>query len=246
MTFEATIAQTQTATRWPAVITIDGPAGSGKSTIGARVAHHLGYLFFDSGILYRAVTWLALRRGLKVGDAPALVAVAEAMDLVVRPPTHSDGRPYTVEVDGEDITWDLRRPEVDLNVSEVSKHPAVRAALIPQQRRIAAEGGLVMVGRDIGTVVLPEAPLKIYLDAALEVRARRRQAEQRERARSAEYQGILDDMRRRDQIDGGRDVAPMKPAPDAVLIDTTAMTIDQVVAHVLALIEQGRHRHAED
>ena len=246
MTFEARIAQPQTVTHWPAVITIDGPAGSGKSTIGARVAQQLGYLFFDSGILYRALTWLALRQGLRLSDATALVEVAERMDLVVRPPTQPDGRPYTVEVDGEDITWDLRRPEVDANVSEVSKHPAVRAALIPQQRRIAAGGGLVMVGRDIGTVVLPDAPLKIYLDAALEVRARRRQTEQLERARPADYQGILDDMRRRDQIDGGRDVAPMKPAADAILIDTTRMTIGEVVAHVLGLVEQGRRRHVED
>ncbi|MCW5850679.1 MAG: (d)CMP kinase [Anaerolineae bacterium] len=246
MTFEARIAQPQTVTRWPAVVTMDGPAGSGKSTIGARVAHQLGYLFFDSGILYRALTWLALRQGIGLSDGATLVAVAERMDVVVRPATQADGRPYTVEVDGEDITWDLRRPEVDVNVSEVSKHAGVRAALIPQQRRIAAEGGLVMVGRDIGTVVLPDAPLKIYLDAALEVRARRRLAEQRARGRPATYRAILDDMRRRDQIDGGREVAPMKPAADAILIDTTTMTIDQVVEYVLGLIEQGRRRHMQD
>jgi cytidylate kinase len=134
------------------------------------------------------------------------------------------------------MTWDLRRPEVDANVSEVSLHGAVRAVLIHQQRRIAEAGKVVMVGRDIGTVVLPDAPLKIYLEARLEVRARRRLSEQQARGKVVDYQTILDDMRRRDQIDGDRAVAPMKPAPDAIIIDTTNMSIEDVIDHVLDLV----------
>ena len=134
MTPESRTAQVDTLIAWPAVIAIDGPAGSGKSTIGGCIAERLGYLFFDSGILYRALTWLALRYALPLSDEPALIALAKRMNIMVRPPTRADGRPYTVEADGEDITWDLRRPELGYNVSEGSKHPGVRTALFPHHR----------------------------------------------------------------------------------------------------------------
>lgn len=222
----------------PAVITIDGPAGSGKSTVGAGIAKRLGYFFFDSGVLYRALTWLALRAAIDISEASALVALVEQVPIEVYPPTRNDGRPYTVIAQGEDITWDLRRLEVDLNVSEVSQHAAVRAALISHQRRIAEKGRVVMVGRDMGTVVMPDAPLKIYLDAQLEVRARRRLSELQARGKSADYQSILDDMRRRDRLDSSRSVAPLKPAADAIIIDTTTLSIDEVIERVLALVEQ--------
>lgn len=218
-----------------AVIAIDGPAASGKSTIGHAVADRLGYLYYDSGLLYRALTWLALREGVNVDDGDALAALAARTPITVRPPTRADGRHSTVEVDGEDITWDVRRPEVDANVSNVARHPAVRAALIDQQRRGAADGRVVMVGRDIGTVVLPDAPLKVFLVASLEVRARRRYDEMIARGQPADYQSILADMRRRDEIDSLRAVAPLKAADDAVTVDTTGMSIDEVIDHIVAL-----------
>lgn len=225
--------------RWPSVIAIDGPAASGKSTIGHTIADRLGYLYFDSGLLYRALTWLALRDGIDVDDGDALAALAERSNIEVSPPMRDDGRQYTVEVDGVDITWDLRRPEVDANVSVVARHPAVRAALMDQQRRIADKGGVVMVGRDIGTVVLPDAPLKVFLVASLVVRARRRYEELLARDQPADFDSILADMRRRDEIDSGRAVAPLKAAPDAIQLDTTKLSVAEVVAHVLGMAEAG-------
>lgn len=227
---------------WPGVIAMDGPAASGKSTVGQGVAKRLGYLFFDSGVLYRALTWLALRDGYALDDSATLASLAQRSQIDVLPPARADGRQYSVEVNGVDITWSLRRPEVDANVSEVSQHAAVREALIHQQRRIAAAGNVVMVGRDIGTVVLPDAPLKIYLDAAPEARARRRMRERAARGEPVDYQAILDDMRRRDRIDSGRAVAPLRPADDAIIIDTTAMDFDAVIEYVVDLVGEGQRK----
>ena len=158
----------------PSIIAIDGPAASGKSTIGKRLADELGYLFFDTGVMYRAVTWIALQRGVDVRDEAAVTRLAEETPMDVAPASKSDGRACDVLVEGRDITWETRRPEVDANVSIVSAYAGVRRALSAQQRRIGQRGRVVMVGRDIGTVVLPEADLKIYLDASAEERARRR------------------------------------------------------------------------
>lgn len=243
MTMETRTPTAAYPTEWPSVIAIDGPAASGKSTVGSRVAKRLGYLYFDSGVLYRALTWLALQSGLDLSDGAALAGLAARTPIRVGPPTAADGRQYTVEAEGRDITWDIRRPEVDVNVSEVSQHRAVRGALIHQQRRIAEAGRVVMVGRDIGTVVLPDAPLKIYLDAAVEARAERRYRERLARGEAANYQSILDDMRRRDRIDGGRAVAPMKPAADAVIIDTTRLSFEDVIDHVVHLVREGQRAH---
>src|SRR3970040_1826071 len=140
------------------VIAIDGPAASGKSTLGLRLANTLGYLFFDTGVMYRAVTWLALQRGIDVRDEAALTALAEKTQIDVAPASRSDGRACDVLVGGKDITWETRLPEVDANVSAVSAYRGVRSALSRQQRRIGLRGKVVMVGRDIGTVVLPELP----------------------------------------------------------------------------------------
>ena len=219
--------------RWPRVIAIDGPAGAGKSSVGAGVAARLAYLYFDTGVLYRALTWQALRAGVDTGDAVALAAAAPA---TVHPTTVADGRQYTVEVLGEDVTWALRRSEVDINVSRVSAHRSVREALVDQQRRIAAQGRVVMVGRDIGTVVLPDAPLKVYLDADLAARAERRLHEQARRGVILDYAALLEEMRRRDSLDSTRAVAPLRAAADAVVIDTTPLTVDEVVERVLALV----------
>lgn len=219
----------------PSTIAIDGPAASGKSTLGLRLARALGYLFFDTGVMYRAVTWLALDRGVDIGDEAAVTALAEKTPIEVEPASHQDGRTCDVIVDGRDITWETRLPEVELNVSVVSAYPGVRAALTRQQRRIGQRGRIVMVGRDIGTVVLPDADLKIYLIATAEERARRRYEEIVARGGTANYQQILAKVIERDRIDTTRDIAPLRPAEDAVLLNSDQMTADEVFEKALAL-----------
>jgi cytidylate kinase len=220
----------------PEIITIDGPAASGKSTLGHKLAQALGYLYFDTGVMYRAITWLALKQGLDIGDEAVITALAERVQIDVLPPSVEDGRAYTVVVDGQDVTWDLRRPDVEANVSPVSAYPGVRQALSIQQRRIGKRGRVVMVGRDIGTVILPNADLKIYLDASVEERARRRYEELRGRGESADYDNILQAMRRRDQIDSQRKVAPLRPAEDAVILCSDGFDADQVLERAKSLV----------
>ncbi|MEZ0395444.1 MAG: (d)CMP kinase [Anaerolineales bacterium] len=219
----------------PNIIAIDGPAASGKSTLGKRLADALGYLFFDTGVMYRAVTWAALQRGIPIEDEAGVTRLAETAQIDVRPPSRDDGRACDVLVDGVDCTWETRRPEVDANVSPVSAYPGVRRALAAQQRRIGLRGRVVMVGRDIGTVVLPEADLKIYLDASPEERARRRYREILGRGGQADYEEILAGVRRRDEIDSTRAVAPLRPAQDAVILDSDRLNADEVFARVEAL-----------
>lgn len=221
----------------PSIIAIDGPAASGKSTLAERLARVLGYTYFDTGVMYRAVTWVALKEGIPIEDEEAITALAESLEIDVTRPTAEDGRQYTVYADGEDVTWDIRRPEVDRNVSVVSAYAGVRRALAAKQRQIGLRGRIVMVGRDIGTVVLPEADLKIYLDASLEERARRRWKELRERGCRISYREVLEAMRRRDFIDSNRDVAPLRPADDAVIIDTTDLDIEEVFERAIRLVE---------
>jgi len=219
----------------PSVIAIDGPAASGKSTIGVRLANALDYIFFDTGVMYRAITWLALQRGINVRDETAISALAEKTQIDVAPASKSDGRACDVLVDGQDITWEIRRRKVESNVSIVSAYRGVRSALSQQQRRIGQRGNIVMVGRDIGTVVLPEADLKIYLDASAEQRARRRYDEIIARGKEADYNEILAKVIERDRIDSTRDVAPLKAAEDAVVLDSDKLTADEVFERVLAL-----------
>ena len=221
----------------PTIIAMDGPAASGKSTIGKRLADALGYLFFDTGVMYRAITWLALQRGLDMCDEVAITNLAESMPIDVRPPSQADGRACDVVVEGQDITWETRRPEVDANVSVVSAYPGVRRALSVQQRRIGQRGRVVMVGRDIGTVVLPEADLKIYLDASAEERARRRYDEIIARGEVADYDEILAKVIERDRIDSTRDVAPLRAADDAVIVDSDHLNADEVFQQILALCQ---------
>jgi cytidylate kinase len=217
------------------VIAIDGPAASGKSTLGRRLADALGYLFFDTGVMYRAITWLALQRGLDVRDEAALTALAESVPVDVRPASAQDGRAGDVFIEGRDVTWETRQPEVDANVSIISAYPGVRRALSQQQRRIGQRGRVVMVGRDIGTVVLPEADLKIFLVASAQERARRRHDELRGRGAEADYDEILSKVVERDRIDTTREFAPLKAAPDAVLIDSDKLSADEVFEAVRAL-----------
>ncbi len=220
----------------PSTIALDGPAASGKSTIGELLARRLGYLYLDTGAMYRAVTWLALDQGIDIADEEAITALAESVEINITRPTVDDGRQYTVYANGQDVTWEIRLPEVDANVSPVSAYPGVRQALTDQQRRIGRRGCIVMVGRDIGTVVLPEADLKVYLEATAEERAHRRYREILERGEEADYEKVLSAMRRRDKIDSERVAAPLRPADDAIIVDTTELSIAEVLVKVEELI----------
>lgn len=223
----------------PAVVTIDGPAGSGKSTVGNLLAQKINFLFFDTGILYRAVTLAAIENTTAISDEVGLSRLAEGVKIDLYPPAadESDGRLLTVLLDSVDVTWQIRTAEVERNVSPVSAVVGVRKALTEQQRRIghyygtgrAEKPGIVMVGRDIGTIVMPEAPIKIYLEALPTERARRRCDELRARGKETDYALVLADIQRRDQIDSSRAIAPLRPADDALTIDTTDLSPDEVV-----------------
>jgi cytidylate kinase len=219
-------------------IAIDGPAASGKSTLAERLAARLGFLYFDTGVMYRAVTLAALQANVDINDEQAVSAIAEDLSLDVRPPTIDDGRQYDVIMDGDDVTWDIRSSDVDTHVSQVSAYPGVRAAMTCRQREIGKRGKVVMVGRDIGTVVMPQADLKLYLDASVEARADRRFKECQRRGEPVEYTEILAGMRERDRIDSTRSLAPLRPAQDAVVLDSTGMTIEQVVEEAMRLVRE--------
>ncbi|MCL5958961.1 MAG: (d)CMP kinase [Chloroflexi bacterium] len=230
----------------PRTIAIDGPAGAGKSTIAELLAERLGYLFLDTGAMYRAITWLALQDSIASTDCQRLSDLARKVKITILGPTVLDGRKYTVLIDGQDVTWDLRRPEVDQNVSAISACQEVREALVPQQRESARQERVVMVGRDIGTVVLPEADLKIYLDASLEERARRRYAELAARGKHRRFNSVLAEMRRRDQIDSERQASPLRVAEDARVVDTDGLTIQQVLGRVMDLLNANDGHKGED
>ncbi len=221
----------------PLTIAIDGPAASGKSTIGALLAERLGYVYFDTGVMYRAVAWMALKRGIAIGDEYGVTELTRTLKIEVIRPTVDDGRQYTVLAEGEDITWDIRRDDVNAVVSPVSTYLGVREALVDQQRRIGQAGRIVMVGRDIGTVVLPDADLKVYLDATLDQRARRRYREMVARGEEADYAEVRASVQRRDEIDSGRALSPLRPADDAHIVDTTCLSIAQVMEQVQALVD---------
>lgn len=209
------------------VVAVDGPSGSGKSTVSRAVADDLGLEVLDTGAMYRAVTQAALERALDLTDSDALGALAQAVRIEVTD---------VVLLDGRDVTAAIRGPEVTGAVSTVSAHPQVREVLVARQREWARErGGGVVEGRDIGTAVFPDAPLKIYLVADEDERARRRQRDEAAADRDTDVAAVADALARRDRLDAGRAVSPLAAADDAVVLDTTAMTRDEVVAHVVAL-----------
>lgn len=221
------------------VVSLDGPSSSGKSTVGAEAARRLRYRFCDTGLLYRAVTWLALQRALPATDPAAVVPLAAEVHLLA----DTRGRLRRVEADGRDVTDEVCGGEVDRWVSAYSMVPALRTALVPLQREIAAGGGIIMAGRDIGTVILPDADLKIYLDASVEERARRRAA-QRKTAGAKEAEQILAELRRRDTIDSTRAAAPLRIAPDALVLATDGLSFVRTVAAVIAAIRATEDRLA--
>ena len=224
----------------PRHIAIDGPAGSGKSTVGEQLAQRLGYLYIDTGAMYRAVTWLALQKGIDATDGPALARLAQDAGIIITHPHLDDGRQYTVTVHGQDVTWDIRNTEVTRVVSTVSAHTEVRAILIAQQRQMAQQhDGTVMVGRDIGAVVLPNADLKIYLTASLQERARRRYSELVEHMSENDptlprMEEVLADIQRRDEIDHDN----MRPADDAIVIVTDNLSVTQVLEVICSYLEE--------
>jgi cytidylate kinase len=213
------------------VVALDGPSSSGKSTVGAEAASRLGYRFCDTGLLYRAVAWLALDREIAPIDVAALVPLAAQITLVA----DSRGRMGQVLAAGQDVTAQIADPAVDRAVSDYSKVPELRAALMPRQRSLAAEGGIIMAGRDIGTVILPHADIKLYINASAEARAGRR-ATQRGATDGADAERILHDLRRRDSIDSSRETAPLRVAPDATVIDTDSIGFEETVCAVVETI----------
>jgi cytidylate kinase len=220
----------------PVVVAIDGPAGAGKSTVGERLAHRLGYFYFDTGLLYRAVALRALELGIFSSDEAALGQLVRGLDIRVRPAGDGENHHYVVLVDGQDVSNAIRAPSVEASVSRVAASPAVRAGLIESQRRQIQGAGTVMAGRDIGTVVCPDADLKVFLVASPEERARRRlqQGGHGEETLSE----VLESIRRRDQLDSSRSLAPLAKAQDAIEVVTDGLSIDQVVAVVEELLRQ--------
>ncbi len=227
-----------TSSRGGLVVALDGPGSSGKSSVGAAAALELGYRFCDTGLLYRAVTWLALRRAVPSTDAEQLVALVSEVELAA----DERGRLSRVLVGGTDETAEVHTPEVDDAVSAVSSVAELRSALLERQRSIAAAGRIIMAGRDIGTVVLPDADLKIFLSASVEERARRRAEERGLAPGSPESVEILAQLRRRDELDSTRPVAPLRPADDAVVIRTDGNRFEDTVAAVVRTIREAEGR----
>tara|TARA_B100001123_G_scaffold116844_1_gene136041 strand:- start:3715 stop:4404 length:690 start_codon:yes stop_codon:yes gene_type:complete len=216
-------------------ITIDGPSSSGKSTVGEKLAHNIGYNFLDTGCLYRALTVATLQRNIPITDTDTIIKLAGDIDIVVKPSTVEDGRQYTVLIDKVDVTWELRSSSTDTNVSLISTIPDVRHLLTEQMRSIAKGANVVMVGRDIGTVVVPEAPLKFYLDASIDERARRRHNENMRNGQESDYKEILVNLQARDDIDTQRDNAPLKKPTNAYIINTTTMKPKNVLKEMLRI-----------
>jgi len=223
----------------PRIIAIDGSAASGKSTLADALAGRLKYLHLDTGVMYRAITWAALKQNVDINDEAAVSELAEKVDLQIAPSEVDDGRQATILVNGRDVTRLIRSREVNANVSQVSSYPRVRQVLTRQQRKIAQQGPVVMAGRDIGTVVLPDADLKLFIVASAEVRARRRHLECLERGETVDFDDLLASIIRRDKLDREKPISPMIPAPDAIIINTDGLSQQEVLEKVMALVENN-------
>lgn len=220
------------------IVAIDGPAGAGKSTVARMVARRLGLLFLDTGAMYRAVTWKALKEGLPLDDASAMTRLTRDTAITLVPGETGD----RVLVDGQDVTDAIRTPEVTRNVSQVSAHPGVREVLVERQRELGQGGGVVAEGRDIGTVVFPQAPVKIFLVASPMERARRRAKDLEAKGHTVDLDELAAEIARRDAYDSNRAVSPLKPAEDAVHVDTDNLSVEQVVDTILDI---AREREAK-
>ena len=220
------------------IIAVDGSAASGKSTVGRRLAAKLGYPFLDTGIMYRAMTVAALERGLDLDDETQLETLAKSVDMRIDLADPSGTKQSKIYIDGVDVSSEIRSGPVEEAVSIVSQARPVREAMVALQRAIAGRHPVVMVGRDIGTVVLPRADLKLYLDASPEQRARRRHKEFEALGRDSSPEAVHDDLKRRDRIDSQRAVSPLRPANDARLIDTDQLSLDDVLREAVALVRE--------
>lgn len=218
-------------------VAIDGPASSGKSTVAKIIAKRFGYVYCDTGAMYRSVTWAALENGIDVSDTKQVIDLARRIKITFEP-----GQPdQRVFVDGHEVTKDIRTEKIAANVSAVAAIPEVRAQMVEQQRQIAQAGGIVMDGRDIGTTVLPDAQVKVFLVASAHERARRRYEENLQKGLATQSLDELETaIKLRDQKDSTRKVSPLTQAKDAILIDTTSLTIDQVVDEISALIKKNQ------
>jgi cytidylate kinase len=226
----------------PVVIAIDGPTAAGKTTVGRILAEALRLSFLDTGLFYRALTFAALQARIRPTDGKALAQLAGTLDLRIEPSSVADGRSNDVYVDGEDVSLALHSPEVEASVARVSPHPEVRTILIGQQRRTVRSPGAVVVGRDIGTNVFPDADLKIYLDADPVERSRRRLIQQGRLAAEANLSELLRLVRERDRLDSTRPLHPLQPAPDAVIVHTDQLTPEAVVGSILQLWQARKPR----
>jgi cytidylate kinase len=222
----------------PLIIAIDGPSGSGKGTLARRLADALGYRHVDTGAMYRAVAWRAHQLGYALDDEAAVSALAVGSVL-----EQEDGR---VAIDGHDVTREIRTPDIDQSAARVARLPAVRAALVARQRELGAGGGVVMEGRDIGTVVFPDADVKVYLDASAEERARRRANDPAHTRASGDVRHVKSAMAARDESDTTRTVAPLQMAADANYVDTTGMDADAVFARVMEIVKRAHELKNEN
>lgn len=217
-------------------IALDGPGGAGKSTVAKAVALELGFIYVDTGALYRAIGLYSLRKMIDTRDIPGVIKLLDEINVDF---THVDGE-QRVMLNGEDVSTEIRLPEVSMAASNVSAIPEVRAFLLDLQRKIASEKDCLMDGRDIGTVILPNAQLKIFLTASAEVRAKRRYDELTEKGQKVDYDEILKDLNERDYQDAHRETAPLKQADDAILVDTSDMTFNEVKATIIKLYEERK------
>ncbi len=230
----------------PKTIAIDGPAGSGKSSISYSIAHELGYLFVDTGAFYRAVTLAAIRAGIVQDREAEIVRLAEQTRLDISADCKDDERQYTILLNGEDVTWSVREADVEANVSRIAAMGGVRTVLNKKYRDLAAQGRVIMAGRDIGTIVLPNADLKIFLDASPEARAKRRFEQKKAEGENPDYDEILDSMRRRDMYDSQRKIAPLVRAADARYIHTDDLSIEAVIEQVSQFIKDWQPKQQEN
>jgi cytidylate kinase len=214
----------------PLIIAIDGPSGAGKGTVARAIANELGYRHVDSGAMYRAVGWKAVRDGVPLDNEAAIAPIADASAI--------DVSSTSVTIDGADVTRAIRTPEIDRAAAAVARLPRVRAILVGRQRQLGAGGAIVMEGRDIGTVVFPDADVKVYLDAAPEERARRRASDPAHTGVPAAVSEVASLLTQRDEADRTRTASPLYAAPDAIVVDTTGKSVDEVVKEVLSVVKE--------